>query len=296
MNAMPQRAFQSLDQAEALRRLVAERKREKSSRSSRQDAPRSTSVAVISGKGGVGKSNVAVNMALALADAGLKVSVLDADFGLANVDVLFGVSSHFNLGHVLTGEKELRDIIIEVRERVSIIPGGSGLRELADLDEERQSWMMDRVRALEDNADMLIVDTSAGIQRSVIFFALAADMSVLVTTPEPTAIRDAYGALKSICQASEGEADVRLLVNMARDEDEAREAAGRIIAAGKHFLGYSTPYLGFIPWDQEVRESVLRRRPLLLRPEGSVSEFHFRNIAAKVRERFDGGDGEQVGT
>jgi ATPases involved in chromosome partitioning len=163
------------------------------------------SIAILSGKGGVGKTNVAVNLALALGELGLRTAVLDADLGLANVDVLLGVVPKFNLGHVLRGEKEMKEIVLAVNSKVSIIPGGSGLRELADLDDQKQSWFIEKLSALEDDLDLLILDTGAGIQRNVLAFAMAADRTILLTTPEPTAIRDSYSVLKSLCQASKGQ-------------------------------------------------------------------------------------------
>ena len=125
------------------------------------------------------------------------MAVLDADLGLANIDILFGVIPKYNLGHVLRGEKELSDIVLNVSEKVFIIPGGAGLRELADLDEQQQSWVIGRLSVLEDDIDMLLLDTSAGIHKNVLSFAVASDLTLLVTTPEPTSIRDCYSVLKS---------------------------------------------------------------------------------------------------
>jgi flagellar biosynthesis protein FlhG len=248
------------------------------------------SIAILSGKGGVGKSNVAVNAALALAETGLRVAVLDADLGLANIDILFGVIPKFNLGHVLKGEKELADILFKVSENVFIIPGGMGLQELADIDEQRQQGIIERLEFLEDGIDLLILDTSAGIHRNVLSFATSADMSVLLTTPEPTAIRDAYSVLKSLCQATGGRVDLRLVVNMAADEKEASLVADRIMSAAEQFLGYKVPYLGCVLWDQNLRDSVKNRKPLLLNGADSIAALGFRALAEKLSDQRGAGE------
>ncbi|MDR0764576.1 MAG: MinD/ParA family protein [Synergistaceae bacterium] len=269
------------DQATALRDLVSDKK---DVLPPRDKTTGMMSIAVLSGKGGVGKSNVSVNLALALADKGLDIAILDADLGLANIDILFGVTPKFNLGHVMRGEKELSEVVLKVGERLSIIPGGVGLRDLAEMDEQSQSWMINRMSSLEEGTDLLIIDVSAGIHKNVLSFAMSADMVVLITTPEPTAIRDSYGVLKSLCQATNGAIRIGLLVNMASDVKEALLVAKRIISAGEQFLNFKTPYLGCVLWDLAIRESVKKRKPLLLNKAESVSSQYFRALAQKIYE------------
>jgi flagellar biosynthesis protein FlhG len=283
---MPAMSPATNDQATALRELVADKK---SLVRSQDRIAGVKSIAVLSGKGGVGKSNVAVNLALALADMGMEVSLLDADLGLANIDILFGVKPKFNLGHVMKGEKELSEIIFKVGERVSIIPGGSGLRELADIDDQRQSWMINRLSFLEDETDLLILDTSAGLHKNVLSFAIASDLSILITTPEPTAIRDAYSVLKMLCQSTRGTINLNLLVNMASDEKEAFLVAERIMSASEQFLDFKIPYLGCVIWDSELRESVKKRKPLLLGDADSPSVPYFRELARKIYDASEEG-------
>ncbi|MDR0649650.1 MAG: MinD/ParA family protein [Synergistaceae bacterium] len=271
----------AIDQATRLRELVLDRKDASAGRSKITGV---RSVSILSGKGGVGKSNLAVNMALAIANQGMNVTLLDADLGLANIDILFGVVPKFNLGHVLRGEKELSDILFRVGERLTIVPGGSGLRELADIDSERQAWMIDRLSFLENDTDVLIFDTSAGLHRNVLAFAMASDLSVLVTTPEPTAIRDSYSVLKSLWQSTGGNANIGLVVNMAQDKDEAESVSYRILSAAEQFLGCRARYLGCILWDAAIRDSVKKRRPLLLSNERAVSVQCFKDLAGKVFE------------
>jgi flagellar biosynthesis protein FlhG len=283
---MPAMPAKYNDQATALRELVSDKKVIPSLRDNMTGI---RSVAILSGKGGVGKSNVAVNLALALAEKGLDVALLDADLGLANIDILFGVTPKFNLGHVLRGEKELSEVVFKVGERVSIIPGGVGLKDLAELDEQNQSWMMSRLSFLEDETDLLIIDASAGIYKNVLSFAISSDMVLLVTTPEPTAIRDSYGVLKSLCQVTKGTISIGLLVNMASDEKEAFIVAERIISASEQFLNFKVPYLGCVLWDSEIRESVKKRKPLLLNETESVSFPCFRALAQKIYESSEEG-------
>lgn len=268
------------DQAAALRELVSDRKEPLSL--ARIKGMRS--IAILSGKGGVGKSNLAVNLSLALAARGLRVVLLDADLGLANVDILFGVIPKYNLSHVLRGEKELTEILFKVGERLSIIPGGAGLRNLADLDEAGQAWIIERMSILEDETDVLVLDTSAGMHKNVLAFSIASDQTILITTTEPTAIKDSYSVLKSLLYMAREDANIGLVVNMAADENDAQIAANRICDASRQFLDFDIPYLGCIVWDQAVRDSVKRRRPLLLEQTNSPASVHFRRLTDKIFE------------
>jgi flagellar biosynthesis protein FlhG len=268
----------SHDQATRLRQLVLDKK----DTVARSKITGMRSVAILSGKGGVGKSNLAVNLSLALAGQGSRVTLLDADLGLANIDILFGVMPKFNLGHVLRGEKEMADILFRVGERLTIVPGGAGLRELADIDDQGQAWMIDRLSFLENGTDILLLDTSAGLHRNVLAFAMASNLSILITTPEPTAIRDSYSVLKSLWQSTGGDLNVGLVVNMAQDKNEAEMVAYRILAAAEQFLGFKAQYLGCILWDAAIRDSVRKRRPLLLGGENTVSVPCFKDLAGKI--------------
>jgi flagellar biosynthesis protein FlhG len=268
----------TIDQAAKLRELVLDKKETEA----KSKITGVKSVAILSGKGGVGKSNLAVNLAIALAGQGLRATLLDADLGLANIDILFGVLPKYNLGHVLRGEKELSEILFKVGERVTIIPGGAGLRELADIDDQRQQWMIDRLSFLENETDVLILDTSAGLHKNVLAFAMACDITILLTTPEPTAIRDSYSVLKSLWQATGGDVNVGLVVNMASDKNEASMVADRILSAASQFLGFNASYLGCIVWDAALRDSVKKRKPLLMEDAETVSVPCFKELAAKI--------------
>ena len=266
------------DQASALRSLMADR--QQAYPQARVSGMRSLSI--LSGKGGVGKTNIAVNLALALADMGQRVVLLDADLGLANLDILLGVVPKLNLGHVLSGECSFKDVMLDVYPNVYLVPGGSGLRELADMDDQQQACFIEKLSVFEDMADILLLDTGAGIHRSVISFALAADKSIIVTSPEPTAIRDSYSVLKSLHQVAKGSLDVGLVVNMVEDTEEALSVSARIKEASSHFLGFSLPYLGCILWDDTVRSAVKQRVPFFLHNKESDASRSIRNLALKI--------------
>lgn len=245
------------DQAGDLRRLVEARRQEV--RRHCGNGPRT--VAVLSGKGGVGKSNLALALTCALADSGNRVVLLDADLGMANIDLLCGIGGRFNLSHVVDGSRRLDEVVVPLEENVEILPGGSGLKDLADLDDTELSGVIDSLGLLEDRADIVILDTGAGIHKGVLAFALAADTTILVTTPEPTSVRDAYGVLKSLEGASPEGKELLLVVNMAGSGGEAWEVAGRILTASHQFLGRSPVYLGHVLRDDAVGRAVRLRRP-----------------------------------
>ncbi|HSA14038.1 MAG TPA: AAA family ATPase, partial [Spirochaetota bacterium] len=177
-----------MDQAANLRRLVLE---------TDKTQKKTKTIAVTSGKGGVGKTSLSVSLAIALAQNNLSVTLLDADLGLANINVILGIIPKYNLYHVIKGKKKLKEVIIEVPEGIKIIAGASGFHQLANLEQKQR---MDFIKAISDldADDYMIVDTGAGVSQNVLSFVIAADEVIVVTTPEPTAITDAYGIIKSI--------------------------------------------------------------------------------------------------
>ena len=244
------------DQAKELRRIVEQH---------RQKDPKPgnlRTIAVLSGKGGVGKSNLVVNLACALAEEGKKVVLLDADLGLANVDMLCGLTVKYNLAHLVNGSKRLDDVLVELSPDVWILPGGSGIRELVEMDEAQLGELIDNLESLEDRADILLIDTAAGIHKNVLAFAAAADTAILVTTPEPTSIRDAYSILKALKNSSKSEErDVVSVVNMVSSEREGLEVANRLRMAASQFLNFPIGYIGYIVKDRFVEQAVRMRKP-----------------------------------
>jgi flagellar biosynthesis protein FlhG len=257
------------DQAKELRRIVEQYKQ-----TSRKTGNLRT-ITILSGKGGVGKSNLSVNLACALAEIGKKIILLDADLGLANIDMLCGVTAKYNLAHLIDGSKDLDEVLVELEHNVWILPGGSGIKELADLDETRLLALIESLSVLEDRADILLIDTGAGIHKGVLTFATAADTALLITTPEPTSIRDAYGVLKILKSSTEsgGKRDIAFVVNMVNSENEGLEVANRLRMAANQFLSLSVNYMGCILKDRFVEQAVRIRKPFYqLYPDSPAAE------------------------
>lgn len=268
------------DQAERLRQIADKLKRE-SGAVRPKPSRRARVVAVTSGKGGVGKTNLSVNLSYALMALGQEVMLLDADLGLANVDVMLGTMPQQHLGHALAGTADILDIIYDGPGNLKLIAGGSGVGELADLPEADLQRFIMSLRKLESKADYLIVDTGAGLGRSVRNFVLAADIVLVVTTPEPTAMTDAYALIKSVVQKNPA-ADIKLIVNQVESKAEADEAAARLSAAMLRFLGASTEYLGAIPADREVPRCVRNQKPFFLAAPGSQASLAVQAIAGRL--------------
>lgn len=241
-----------MDQAANLRRLVFENDTKKKTRT----------IAVTSGKGGVGKTSLAVSLAISLARDGSSVTLLDADLGLANINVILGIIPKYNLYHVIKGKKKLKDIIIEVPEGIKIIAGASGFHQLANLDAKQRSDFVESVSELEKD-DFLIIDTGAGISQNVMSFVLSADEVIVVTNPEPTAITDAYGIIKSIASHS-SEKEIKLLVNRVSSASEGNRVAQRVVNISGQFLNIKIENLGFVFDDVLVGKSIRNQKPFVV--------------------------------
>ncbi len=212
-------------------------------------------IAVTSGKGGVGKTNVVANLAASLAEMGKRVVVLDADFGLANIDVLLGLAPRFHLGHVLFGKKKLTEIMLEGPSGLRVIPASSGLRDLAELTLEQRNYLVRSFAELEGDAEYLLIDTAAGISSNVMHFLLSVPEVVVVSAPEPTAIVDSYAVIK-ILLAEEPTKIIRVLINSVSDEAESRDVFRQINSVVKRFLNREVLYLGHIERDGHVTKAV----------------------------------------
>jgi len=228
-------------------------------------------LAVTSGKGGVGKTNVTVNLADRLSRRGYRTLVLDGDMGLGNVDVLVGLQASRTLSDVLAGHCSLDDIIIYGQNGVGIIPSGSGVVNLTQLGEEGQISLLAAVSNLAEPPDYLILDTGAGIGDNVRFLAGCAQEILVVVTPEPTAITDAY-ALMKVMATHHGERRFRLVVNLAKDADDALEVYRRMSLAADRFLGVAVDYAGFVPQDQAVRHAVRSRSGISDAPKSAAAD------------------------
>lgn len=238
-------------------------------------------VTISSGKGGVGKTNVVANLAIALAKIGRKVLILDADLGLGNLDVLLGLAPKYNFSHVLTGEKTMDEIIIKGPEGISIIPAASGLQELTALTTEQKINLFNLLEGLNEKIDIMLIDTAAGISQNVLFFNLVASEMIVLASPEPTSIVDAYALIKVLHQ-KHGEKKFRLLVNQAKDNKEGLNVYRNVSMVADKFLNISIDYLGYIPYDENIRKAVRAQKPVIELFPTSKASVSFKKIAEVI--------------
>lgn len=220
-------------------------------------------VSITSGKGGVGKSNIALNTSIALSSFGRKVLLIDADTNLANLDILFGINPKYNLSDVIAGDKSMEEIIVRGPEGIEILPGSSGMVEMLDLEEEVQRHLTTSFRELEKNRDFVIIDTGAGLTKYILSIATSSDEVIIVTNPEPTAITDAYAMIKLISHRSPL-VRLHLLVNMVKSAEEASDVYEKLNLVVQNFLSVPISYLGHIPRDPNVGTAVTHQTPFLM--------------------------------
>lgn len=239
-------------------------------------------ITIASGKGGVGKSNFTINLALALSELGKKVLVLDADLGLANLDLLLGIYPPYNLYHVVHEQKEMADVIFDGPKGLKIIPGGSGIHELADLKEWELERFLTKLAVIEQQFDFLLIDTGAGISKNVLNFTLAADDIYIITTPEPTSLADAYGLIKTL-NRYKFPGLIKIVINRVYSKKEGEIAASKLKVVAKRFLtNCQLDTVGSIPEDRRIGEAVKKQEPFLLAyPNSEVTENIYR-IAANL--------------
>jgi flagellar biosynthesis protein FlhG len=242
---------------------------------------RLATIAVTSGKGGVGKTNVVVNVAVAMARLGHRVAILDADFGLGNVDVLLGLAPQLHLGSVLAGDAALADILVQGPLGVQVIPSSSGIRALTALTPAHWERLQRVLDDIAEFADFLIIDTASGISDNVIELLGLAQRVLVVTALEPTAVVDAYAVIK-LLSTSSPQREIGLLVNSARDATDAQLVFAQLQVAAQRFLKRRLVYYGFIAHDPAVREAVLMQRPIVdHQPQASASRC-FRMLATRL--------------
>ncbi|KQX69173.1 MinD/ParA family protein [Paenibacillus sp. Root444D2] len=240
------------DQAEGLRNLV-QIQNEKGTKATRI-------ITVTSGKGGVGKSNFTLNFALTLQSQGYKVLVFDADIGLANIDVLMGISSKYNLYHLLKKEKTIWEIIQKGYNDLDFIAGGSGFNDLLRLTDDELNYFAEQVMQLNGYVDFIIFDTGAGLSKETLKFILAAEEAFVVTTPEPTSITDAYAIIKMVNSMGH-DVSFKLVINRVTDAKEGKHTADKISLVAKQFLDIQIPTLGFVDDDAAVSKAVKKQIP-----------------------------------
>ena len=264
------------DQAEALRQMVHER----------VPTTRTTTrtIAVTSGKGGVGKSNFSLNFALALQKRGYRVLVFDADIGMANIDVLLGTPAPYNLFHLLKREKSIWEIIQNGPGGLQFIAGGSGFKELVSLSDDEIEYFASQIGLLNGHVDFLLFDTGAGLTKETLRFILAAEETIVVTTPEPTSITDAYALIKMV-KTTGNEVPFRLVVNRVGDDKEGKQTADNMQQVASKYLSMKLPVLGYIPDDANVTKAVKRQTPLSIAyPETAASRSIDRIVSFFLHE------------
>ncbi|OHD27827.1 MAG: ATP-binding protein, partial [Spirochaetes bacterium GWB1_66_5] len=250
-------------------------------------------ISVASGKGGVGKTNISINLALAYARLGKKVVVLDADLGLANVNVVLGVIPRYNLYHLIRHQKTMKEIIMDTSYGIQIVAGASGFAKIANLSEEERKGFIEELYELAA-ADIIIIDTSAGVSNNVLTFVAASDQVIIVTTPEPTAITDAYGIVKIIATEIDNlDLGLKLVVNRVKSVTEGRRVAERVINIAGQFLNLKIDYLGFVYDDALVHTAVVKQKPFMALDPKSKASICIDHIARRL-ENMDFKEGGGV--
>lgn len=239
-------------------------------------------LSVTSGKGGVGKTNLSVNLAYTLQRMGKRVLLMDADLGLANVDILLGLAPEYNIFHLVYDEKNLEQVLVRTEYGFSILPAASGVPEMLKLSTGQKLELIEALEPLGQELDILIVDTGAGIGDNVIYFNLAVQERILVLTPEPTSLTDAYAAVK-VLHNQHGVQKFRVVVNMAADPKQAKQTFQRLAAACDKFLdGVSLDLVGSLPHDPAVRKAVARQVPFCHALPSSTAALAMKKIAENI--------------
>ncbi len=238
-------------------------------------------LAVSSGKGGVGKTNSVVNLAAAFAAMRKKVLILDADLGLGNIDVLLGISPKYNIGHLLRGEKTLDEVIVEGPAGIMILPASSGVQELTNLAPQERLSLQSHLDRLATEIDIMMIDTGAGISSNVLFFNVSADDIIVVVSPEPTSLTDAYALMKVLLKRH-GERRFKLIVNSVKTRKEGLDVFRKISLAAERFLDISIDYLGCVFHDENVQRAVVRQRPVFELYPDTKASLCFREIAGEI--------------
>lgn len=243
----------------SLARKIADKNATSVRRKNRNRKSNTRVIAITSGKGGVGKTNIVGNLGFALSQLGKKVLILDADLGLGNIDVLLGLAPKYNLSHVITGEKSISEIIMNGPGNMNILPASSGIQELTKLTKEQRIQILTELDSLIDTIDILLIDTAAGISSNVMYFNVSAQDIMVVVTPEPTSVTDAY-ALMKVLSLKYSEKHFNLLVNLASSKQDAHEVFKQLNLVAERFLDISIEYSGCVLFDENVTKGVRRQK------------------------------------
>lgn len=267
-----------MDQAEQLRIIKA----------NQQIRPLARVITVTSGKGGVGKSNTAINLAIQFRKMGQKVIILDADFGLANIEIMFGAVPKYNLYDLIYQGKKIKEIITWGPMAVGFISGGSGIAGMSNLSRDYLTYIIQNLAELDAIADIIIVDTGAGISDAVLEFLVASGEILLVTTPEPTSITDSYSLLKALYRHSRYREDitkVKMIANRVEKEEEGQILFNKLNAVVARYLKMPIYYLGYVPQDAQLNKAVMQQMPVSLDNPGAKSSQAYERIAARLMNK-----------
>lgn len=282
-----------MDQAERLRNIIKVN----------NQVPRPTEcaarvIAVTSGKGGVGKSNAAINLAVQLKKMGKRVIIFDADFGLANIEVMFGAMPKHTLADVIYERKDIREIITWGPMEIGFVSGGSGISGLSNLNGEQINYLVWNLAQLDFIADIIIVDTGAGIADTVLEFLVASGEVILVTTPEPTSITDSYSLLKALDmhpKFREQWTKIKVLSNRVLDDEEGRRLFSKLNMVVNRYLKLSIEFLGSVPQDDQLSRAVMQQNPVSIKNPSAKSSKAFERIAFRLNDRQEEQDVKRVG-
>ena len=271
-----------MDQAEKLRTIIKQQ--------NQINVSNARIITVTSGKGGVGKSSTAINLALQFRRMGKRVIIFDADFGLANIEVMFGVIPKYTLADMMFKGKDLKEILTEGPEGVQFVSGGSGIARLVNLDHEQVKRMVYKMSELETMADVIIIDTGAGISPSVLEFVAASPEVILVTTPEPTSITDSYALLKALAMFpgyDQTANKIRVIANKVSTQAESHSIYEKLSAVVNRFLGLGIDYLGAVPMDNAITKAIMKQKPVSIVYPTSASANAYHNICIALENGQD---------
>ena len=266
-----------MDKAEQLRNMIKA--------TTQSQRPLARVITVTSGKGGVGKSNTAINLAIQLKKLGQRVIILDADFGLANIEIMFGTVPKYNLGDLIYQGKNIQEIITKGPMDIGFISGGSGIAGMSNLNRDYLTYIIKNLAQLDAMTDVIVVDTGAGISDAVLEFLVASGEILLVTTPEPTSITDSYSLLKALSRHPRFLKDmsqIKVITNRVENAEEGRTLFNKLNAVVARYLKLPISYLGSVPMDNQLSKAVMQQTPVSIQNPNAKSEKAFEEIAAKL--------------
>lgn len=269
------------DQAENLRSIVEQRNQNENPNQS-ASGQGARVITVTSGKGGVGKTNFTINLAISLAKQNKRVFILDADFGLANVELLFGIIPRYNLSNVFNEDMDIEDIATDGPMGIKFISGGSGLKELANITNKQMAYIIEKFSYLDKVSDIILIDTGAGLDNAVLNFVKASNETIILTTPEPTSITDAYAIVKAISEENIEMPELKVVVNMAEDHNEGLEVFEKMNKVSTRFLNIELKSLGYLPRDNNLIRAVKKQQPVVISYPNSEISRGIENISKAI--------------